>query len=88
MEKLLEVDPTETMTAMLEIMSNNITMLGHLMHDGQDPHLFNHFSAVAQRIGVYTVSDYVERLEFLIRRWRLEKLDGLTSEGRQAHELV
>ncbi|XP_058786840.1 stearoyl-[acyl-carrier-protein] 9-desaturase 6, chloroplastic-like [Vicia villosa] len=87
-EKLLEVDPTETMTAISEIMSNNITMPGHLMHDGQDPHLFSHFSAVAQRIGVYTVSDYVESLEFLIGRWRLEKLEGLTSEGRRAQELV
>lgn len=86
--KLLEVDPTETMTAIAEIMSNHITMPGHLMHDGQDPHLFSHFSAVAQRIGVYTVSDYIDSLEFLIGRWRLEKLEGLTSEGKRAQEIV
>jgi acyl-[acyl-carrier-protein] desaturase len=76
------------MTAIAEIMSNHITMPGHLMHDGQDPHLFSHFSAVAQRIGVYTVSDYIDSLEFLIGRWRLEKLEGLTSEGKRAQEIV
>jgi acyl-[acyl-carrier-protein] desaturase len=58
------------------------------MHDGRDPHLFGHFSAVAQRIGVYTVSDYIDSLEFLIGRWRLEKIEGLTSEGKHAQELV
>jgi len=87
-EKLLEVDPTETMLAIAKIMSGNITMPGHLMHDGRDPHLFSHFSSVAQRIGVYNVSDYIDSLEFLIGRWKLEKLEGLTSEGKRAQELV
>ncbi|GAU45714.1 hypothetical protein TSUD_400950 [Trifolium subterraneum] len=87
-EKFLEVDPTETMIAIAEIMSNNITMPGHLMHDGRDPQLFSHFSAVAQRIGVYTVSDYIDCLEFLVGRWRLKKLEGLTSEGKHAQDLV
>ncbi|MCH95007.1 stearoyl acyl carrier protein desaturase, partial [Trifolium medium] len=74
-EKLLEVDPTETMIAIAEMMSNNITMPGHLMHDGRDQHLFSNFSAVAQRIGVYTISDYIHCLEFLVGQWRLEKLE-------------
>lgn len=87
-EKLLEVDPTETMIAISKILSGHITMPGHLMHDGQDPHLFSHFSAVAQRIGVYTVSDYINNLEFLIRQWKLEKIEGLTSEGKHAQEVV
>ncbi|KAL5076300.1 hypothetical protein RYX36_015284 [Vicia faba] len=33
-EKLLEVDPTETMIAISKILSGHITMPGHLMHDG------------------------------------------------------
>lgn len=87
-EKFLEVDPTEMVTSIAEIMSHNITMPGHLMHDGRDPHLFSNFSAVAQRIGVYTVSDYINILDYLIGRWGLEKLEGLTSEGKRAQELV
>jgi acyl-[acyl-carrier-protein] desaturase len=43
---------------------------------------------VAQRLGVYTADDYADILEFLIGRWRLEKLEGLTGEGRRAQDFV
>ncbi|AES72386.1 stearoyl-acyl-carrier desaturase [Medicago truncatula] len=70
-EKHLEMDPTETMTAIK-------------VHLRRNPHLFSHLSAVAQCIGVYTVNDYIDILEFLIGWWRLKKLEGLTSEGKRA----
>ncbi|CAJ2667612.1 unnamed protein product [Trifolium pratense] len=87
-EKLLEVDPTEAMMAIANIMRHKITMPAHLMHDGQDTRLFDHFSAIAQHIGVYTTDDYANILEFLIERWKLEKLGGLTSEGQHAQDYV
>ncbi|XP_059630562.1 stearoyl-[acyl-carrier-protein] 9-desaturase 6, chloroplastic-like [Cornus florida] len=87
-EKLLEVDPTSGMMAIADMMRKKITMPAHLMHDGRDPLLFDHFSAVAQRLGVYTAHDYADILEFLIGRWRLEKMEGLTAEGRHAQEFV
>ncbi|MED6123279.1 Stearoyl-[acyl-carrier-protein] 9-desaturase 6, chloroplastic [Stylosanthes scabra] len=87
-KKLLEVDPTVTMVAISNMMHQNITMPAHLMHDGRDPHLFDHFSSVAQRLGVYTAADYADILEFLIQRWELEKIEGLTSEGRRAQDFV
>ncbi|KAA8538322.1 hypothetical protein F0562_027855 [Nyssa sinensis] len=87
-EKLLEVDPTGAMVAISDMMRKKITMPAHLMYDGQDPRLFDHFSAVAQRLGVYTANDYADILEFLIGRWRLEKLEGLTGEGGRAQDFV
>ncbi|EEF36239.1 stearoyl-[acyl-carrier-protein] 9-desaturase 6, chloroplastic [Ricinus communis] len=87
-EKLLEVDPTGAMVAIADMMHKKITMPAHLMYDGQDPQLFQHFSAVAQRLGVYTADDYADILEFLIGRWRLEKLEGMTGEGRRAQDFV
>ncbi|KAI6691062.1 hypothetical protein NL676_027890 [Syzygium grande] len=87
-EKLLEVDPAGAMVAIADMMRKKITMPAHLMYDGQDPKLFEHFSAVAQRLGVYTADDYADILEFLIGRWRLEKLEGLTAEGRRAQDFV
>ncbi|KAF7829757.1 stearoyl-[acyl-carrier-protein] 9-desaturase 6, chloroplastic [Senna tora] len=86
--KLLEVDPTDAMLAIADMMHNKITMPAHLMYDGRDPHLFQHFSAVAQRLGVYTANDYADILEYLIGRWRLEKLEGLTAEGKRAQDYV
>ncbi|ONH89827.1 hypothetical protein PRUPE_8G018700 [Prunus persica] len=87
-EKLLEVDPTGAMVAIADMMRKKITMPAHLMYDGEDPKLFEHFAAVAQRLGVYTADDYADILEFLIGRWRLEKLEGLTAEGARAQEFV
>ncbi|XP_022749384.1 stearoyl-[acyl-carrier-protein] 9-desaturase 6, chloroplastic-like [Durio zibethinus] len=87
-EKLLQVDPTGAMLAISDMMKKKITMPAHLMFDGEDPQLFEHFSAVTQRIGVYTADDYADILEALIQRWRLEKLEGLTGEGRQAQDFV
>ncbi|KAF8026505.1 hypothetical protein BT93_F3096 [Corymbia citriodora subsp. variegata] len=87
-EKLLEVDTTSAMVAIADMMRKKITMPAHLMHDGRDPKLFEHFSAVAQRLGVYTADDYADILEFLIGRWGLEKLEGMTVEGRRAQDFV
>ncbi|KAH6835252.1 Plant stearoyl-acyl-carrier-protein desaturase family protein [Perilla frutescens var. hirtella] len=87
-EKLLEVDPNGTMIAIGDMMRKKITMPAHLMYDGRDPHLFDHFSAVAQRLGAYTTDDYADILEFLIGRWELEKVGGLKGDGRNAQEFV
>ncbi|KAJ9561287.1 hypothetical protein OSB04_006447 [Centaurea solstitialis] len=87
-EKLLEVDTTTTMLAIADMMQKRITMPAYLMNDGYDLSLFSHYSAVAQRLGVYTAADYADVLEFLVRRWRLEKLEGLTSDGQRAQEYV
>lgn len=87
-EKLLQVDPTGAMLAIADMMKKKITMPAHLMYDGEDPRLFEHFSAVAQRLGVYTADDYADILEALIKRWGLEKMEGLTGEGRRAQDFV
>jgi len=87
-EKLFEIDPDTTMLAFEEMMLKQVTMPAHLMYDGQDDNLFQHFSAVAHRLGVYTVRDYADILEFLVKRWKVEKIGGLSSKGRKAQDYV
>ncbi|XP_062097554.1 stearoyl-[acyl-carrier-protein] 9-desaturase 6, chloroplastic-like [Humulus lupulus] len=87
-EKLLEVDPNDAMIGIADMIKKKITMPAHLMYDGRDPKLFQHFSSLAQRLGVYTVNDYADILEFLIGRWRLEKIVGLTAEAQCAQDFV
>uniref|UniRef100_A0A0C9S957 Acyl-[acyl-carrier-protein] desaturase n=1 Tax=Wollemia nobilis TaxID=56998 RepID=A0A0C9S957_9CONI len=87
-EKLFEIDPDGTVLAFEDMMRKKISMPAHLMYDGNDDNLFEHFSAVAQRLGVYTARDYADILEFLVKRWNVEKLEGLSSEGRKAQEYV
>ncbi|CAI9090803.1 OLC1v1025658C2 [Oldenlandia corymbosa var. corymbosa] len=87
-EKLFEIDPDGTVLALADMMRKKISMPAHLMYDGRDENLFEHFSAVAQRLGVYTARDYADILEFLVGRWNVEKLTGLSGEGRKAQDYV
>ena len=87
-EKLFEIDPNGTVLAFADRMRKKITMPGLLMYDGCDDDLFEHISAVAQRLGVYTAKDYVDILEFFVERWNVEKLTRLSSEGRKAQDYV
>lgn len=87
-EKLFEVDPDGTVLALADMMRKKITMPAHLMYDGREELLFDNFSAVAQRLGVYTAKDYADILEFLVAQWEVEKLRGLSGEGRKAQEYV
>ncbi|XP_058182626.1 stearoyl-[acyl-carrier-protein] 9-desaturase, chloroplastic-like isoform X4 [Rhododendron vialii] len=87
-EKLFEIDPDATVLALADMMRKKITMPAHLMYDGRDDNLFDHFSSVAQRLGVYTAKDYADILEFLVGRWKVEDITGLSSEGRKAQDFV
>ncbi|XP_022131679.1 acyl-[acyl-carrier-protein] desaturase, chloroplastic [Momordica charantia] len=87
-EKLFEIDPEGTVIAFEDMMRKKVSMPAHLMYDGRDDNLFDHFSAVAQRLGVYTAKDYADILEFLVGRWKVEKLTGLSAEGQKAQDYV
>ncbi|XP_059655231.1 stearoyl-[acyl-carrier-protein] 9-desaturase, chloroplastic [Cornus florida] len=87
-EKLFEIDPDGTVLAFADMMRKKISMPAHLMYDGRDDNLFEHFSAVAQRLEVYTARDYADILEFLVTKWKVEELTGLSADGRKAQDYV
>jgi acyl-[acyl-carrier-protein] desaturase len=87
-EKLFEIDPDGTVLALADMMRKKIAMPAHLMFDGQDEKLFDHFSMVAQRLGVYTARDYADILEFLVGRWKVPELTGLSGEGHKAQDYL
>jgi acyl-[acyl-carrier-protein] desaturase len=55
------------------------------MYDGKDPDLFDHFAAVAQRLGVYTAYDYAQIVEHLVERWKIATL-ALSGPAAAAQE--
>ena len=59
-------------------------MLAHLMYDGSDDNLFDHFSIVAQRLRVYIAKDYANILEFLVGKWNVKKLIGFSGDWRKS----
>ncbi|KAH6814722.1 Plant stearoyl-acyl-carrier-protein desaturase family protein [Perilla frutescens var. frutescens] len=87
-EKLLEINPNEIMVVIEKMLRGKILIPTHLMYDDRDTHLFQHFTHMAYRIGVYTPDDYTDVLESLIRRWRLEKLQGLKGNDKCEQEFV
>ncbi|KAI7979114.1 hypothetical protein LOK49_Contig508G00001 [Camellia lanceoleosa] len=88
MENLFQIDPDAAVVAFANMMQKKIAMPAHWMYDGHDEDLFVHFSTVAQRLGVYTATDYANILEFLLDKWNVEKLSTLSSEGRKAQDYV
>ena len=86
--KIIELDPNGALLAFKDMMQHQIVMPAHLMTDGQDIDLFDHFSLIAQKIGVYTATDYTEIMEHLLRQWKIEGLTNLAPEAAQAQDYL
>merc|ERR1712232_1435785 len=71
-QEILNLDPDGLMKVFGDMMRSQIVMPAECMSDG-DPNknLYEDFSEVAQRIGVYTAFDYADIIEHLIKRWDL-----------------
>jgi acyl-[acyl-carrier-protein] desaturase len=74
MREVMKCDPERGVLVFQKLMRGVIAMPGRLMTDGKDPDLFEHFALVAQRIGVYTVNDYADILEHLVKTWGVADL--------------
>ncbi len=70
--ELFERDPDTTLLAYRAMLKRLIAMPGSRMTDGRDPDLFDHYAAVAQRVGVYTTHDYASIIRHLNSAWGLE----------------
>jgi acyl-[acyl-carrier-protein] desaturase len=50
--------------------------------------LFDDFSTIAQRIGVYTGFDYVDILKRLNGTWEIDKITNLTPQAEKARDYL
>lgn len=88
--EIFKIDPSEMMLAYQQMMKYKIVMPAvHLRESFQTKgSLFEDFSTVAQRIGVYTSFDYIQIIEKLNSAWNIDKLTGLTAEAEKAREFL
>ena len=88
--QIFKVDPSEMMLAFNYMMKQKIVMPAHFLREsGQKiSTAFEQFSDSAQRIGVYTASDYVEIMQKLIEKWEIDKIGGLTDEAEKARDYL
>ena len=84
------VDPSEMMLAFQYMMKQKITMPALFLRESGDKigTAFEAFSDSAQRIGVYTASDYVDILQKLNEKWDIGNINGLTAEAEKARDYL
>lgn len=84
--QIFAIDPSQMMLAYFEMMKLKITMPAmHLRESfGAQGNLFDKFSEVAQRAGVYTSFDYVDIMRKLNNAWKIDQITGLTAEAEKA----
>ena len=89
-KQIFAIDPSEMMLAFQHMMKYKIVMPAlHLRESfGTKGSLFNDFSKVAQRIGVYTGFDYIDIVRKLNSAWEIEKITGLTAEAEKARDYL
>ncbi|MCB4798422.1 acyl-ACP desaturase [Neotamlana laminarinivorans] len=89
-DRIFKVDPSQMMMAFYYMMKQKITMPAHFLRESGDKisTAFEEFSNTAQRIGVYTSTDYVDILQKLITRWEIDKLSNLTDEAEKARDYL
>ena len=88
--RIFEIDPNQMMVAFEAMMRKKIVMLAHFLREkglakGES---FRHFSESAQRLGVYTATDYINILLSLIGEWKIDALRNLTETGEKARDYV
>ena len=87
-QEILKRDPDGLLKVFGDMMRGQIVMPAELMTDGKDVNLYENFSNVAQRLGVYTALDYADIISHLVKTWDLENLEGLSSEGEQERDFL
>jgi acyl-[acyl-carrier-protein] desaturase len=86
--EILKRDPNGLIMELGDLMREQIVMPAELMTDGVDKNLYENFSAVAQRLNVYTAIDYANIIRHLVDTWSLETLDGLDSTAEKERQLT
>ncbi|MBC7826601.1 MAG: acyl-ACP desaturase [Chitinophagaceae bacterium] len=87
---IFEIDPNQMMIAFEDMMRRNIVMPAHFLREkglakGES---FRHFSEAAQRLGVYTATDYINILSSLIKEWKIDAINNLTENGEKARDYI
>jgi acyl-[acyl-carrier-protein] desaturase len=87
--KVFEIDPNGAIKSFETLMRQQIVMPIALMADGnKNPNIFVDFSAITQKIGVYTTWDYANIIDHLVKLWKIEHLTGLKDGAAKAQEYL
>lgn len=89
-KEVFKIDASQMLLAYEHMMRHKITMPAMFLResDGEKGNVFDKFSAVAQKLGVYTGFDYVDIINGLNTKWNIAKLTDLSDEAEKARDYV
>ena len=87
-KRIIELDASEAVLAIAKMMRTKIAMPAKLMSDGGPVDIFGQFTAVAQRVGAYTMNDYAAIIEHLVDYWDIASIPSLSDEAARAQEYL
>lgn len=89
MAEIFKIDPNGALLAFEKMMKKQIAMPAILM-DGAETtdNLFTRFSAITQKMGIYTTLDYATIIKHLTEQWKIETLTGLNDYAARAQEYL
>ncbi|MDH3322199.1 MAG: acyl-ACP desaturase [Flavobacteriaceae bacterium] len=88
--QIFAIDPSQMMLAYFHMMKHKIVMPAmHLRASNEAKgSLFDQFSDIAQRAGVYTSFDYIDIINKLNKAWEIDKITHLTDEAEKARNYL
>lgn len=88
MSKIFEVDPNGAVLAFEKMMKKQIAMPAIMMDTSPVDNLFTRFSAITQKLGIYTTFDYAAIIKHLTELWKIETLTGLNDVAARAQDYL
>ncbi len=89
MSKIFEIDPNGALKSFENMMRKQIVMPSVAMGEGsKKPNMFADFSAITQKIGVYTALDYASIIDHLVKLWNVDNLTGLQDGMAKAQDFL
>jgi acyl-[acyl-carrier-protein] desaturase len=89
MSKIFEIDPSGALKSFEQMMRKQIVMPSISMGEGsKKPNMFADFSAITQKIGIYTALDYANIIDHLVKLWKVESLTGLQDGVAKAQDYL
>lgn len=88
MGRIFEIDPNGALLAFEQMMKKQIAMPAILMDNSPVDNLYTRFSAITQKMGIYTTFDYAAIIKHLTKLWKVESLTGLNDYAARAQEYL
>ncbi|MEX2514416.1 MAG: acyl-ACP desaturase [Cyclobacteriaceae bacterium] len=89
MSEIFKIDPSGAMLAFEKMMKKQIVMPAVLMgKGGPNPTIYDQFSAITQKVGIYTGWDYARIIDHLVKLWNIETVTELNGMASKAQEYL